>query len=273
MADLTKVMSQPIDSSMVGRGKLHPAGWDPGWAAAIALGRIAPGTPAAGEAIKALIAVVRSGHPYRRVAAAHALSDFGPAAAAAIPALIDVVQANATAKADLADGANAATALGKIAPGTPLADEAMSCLIGRSTPNRNTRVSKPLARSRLLEKKQSSRCLGCACLSMTRTQPFAQPRPKRSTPSRPMTDRFLRISLSRKVTPHELPSRAGGMSWEYPIFYAFSIHQRAISPQAPGVANRYTGSRFLSALCVATGLLRDGDGPHRLTYCAVNGLS
>jgi hypothetical protein len=63
------------------------------------------------------------------------------------------------------------------------------------------------------------------------------------------------------------------MSWEYPSFYVLSIHQRAILPQAPGIATRYTGSRFVSALRVATGLLRDGDGLHRPIYCVVNGLS
>ena len=127
--DLIKLMSQPIDSSKVGRGKAHPAGWDPAWAAAHGLGKIAPRTPVAGEVIEALIAVVRTGHPYRRVAAAQALGDFGPAAVAAIPALIDVFKKSAVTKADLADGAEIATALSKIAPGTPLADEAISCLI------------------------------------------------------------------------------------------------------------------------------------------------
>ena len=70
-------MSDPIDTAMVGPGKVHPGAWDPAWAAAQALGKIAPGTPSAGEVIEALTEVVRTGHPYRRVAAAHALGEFG----------------------------------------------------------------------------------------------------------------------------------------------------------------------------------------------------
>jgi HEAT repeat protein len=126
--DLIKIMADPIDSTMVGPGKLHPGGWDPAWAAAQSLGKIAPGTPSADEVIQALTEVVRAGHPYRKVAAANALSDFGPAAVGAVPSLIDDVRKNAATKADFADGADAATALGRIAPGTAVADEAVSCL-------------------------------------------------------------------------------------------------------------------------------------------------
>ncbi len=125
---LIKIISHPIDLTKVGRGKVHPGAWDPATVAARMLGKIAPGTPVASEVIDALITVVRTGHPYRRVAAAHALSGFGPAAAAVIPDLIAVVRQNAATKADFADGAEAATALGKVAPGTPLADEAVTSL-------------------------------------------------------------------------------------------------------------------------------------------------
>ena len=124
--DLIKIMADPIDSTMV--GKLHPGGWDPAWAAAQALSKIAPGTASAGEVIQSLTAVVQAGHPYRKVAAVDALSDFGPAAVGAVPSLINDVRKNAATKADFADGADAATALGRIAPGTAVADEAVSCL-------------------------------------------------------------------------------------------------------------------------------------------------
>jgi HEAT repeat protein len=126
--DLIKIMSDPIDSTMVGPGKMHPGGWDPAWAAAQALSKIAPGTASAGEVIQSLTAVVQAGHPYRKVAAVNALSDFGPAAVGAVPSLINDVRKNAATKADFADGADAATALGRIAPGTAVADEAVSCL-------------------------------------------------------------------------------------------------------------------------------------------------
>jgi hypothetical protein len=126
--DLIRITSDTIDSTMVGPPKLHPAGWDPAWAAAQALGKIAPGTASAGEVILSLIAVAQAGHPYRKVAAASALSNFGPAAVGAVPSLIDDVRKNAATKADFADGNHAATALGRIAPGTAVADEAVSCL-------------------------------------------------------------------------------------------------------------------------------------------------
>jgi HEAT repeat len=126
--DLLKIMADPIDSTMVGTAKTHPAGWDPAWAAVQALSKIAPGTASAGEVIQSLTAVVQAGHPYRKIAAASALSNFGPAAVGAVPSLIDDVRKNAATKADFADGADAATALGRIAPGTAVADEAVSCL-------------------------------------------------------------------------------------------------------------------------------------------------
>ena len=71
---------------------------------------------------------MRAGHPYRRVAAAHALGQYGPAAVAAVPALISVLRENAATKAGFGDAASAAAALGRIAPGTPLADEAVTSL-------------------------------------------------------------------------------------------------------------------------------------------------
>jgi HEAT repeat protein len=127
--ELIHTMSEPIDGAKVGRGKVHVMDWNPPWAAAITLGKIAPGTPAAGEVIEALLAALRSEDPNRRVAAADALSYFGPAAAAAVPALIDVIKQNMSTKADFAYGADAARALGMIAPGTPMADKALTSLV------------------------------------------------------------------------------------------------------------------------------------------------
>jgi HEAT repeat protein len=109
--DLINAMSNPIDTAMVGPGKTHPSGWDTGWWAAHALGKIAPGTSSAGPVIQTLTDVVRSGHPYRRDAATIALCDFGPTAVAAVPALIAVLKQNARTKAAFDDGADAAIAL------------------------------------------------------------------------------------------------------------------------------------------------------------------
>ena len=124
-----KTIRHPIDLAMVGR--VQPGtwwSWDPAWSAAEALGKIAPGTPSAGEVIEVLTEVERTGHPYRRESAARALGKFGPAAVGAVPALISVIRENAATKAIFGDGSSAAIALGKIAPGTPLAEEAVSCL-------------------------------------------------------------------------------------------------------------------------------------------------
>jgi HEAT repeat protein len=126
--NLIETMSYQIDTTMVGPGKVHPGGWDPAWGAAWALGKIAPGTKSADEVIEALTEIVRTGHPYRRVAAAHALGEFDTAAVEAVPALISVIQENAATKAAFADGAYAATALGRIAVGTPMADAAVTSL-------------------------------------------------------------------------------------------------------------------------------------------------
>ena len=124
---LLTCMSHPIDTAMFGSG--HPSHWDPGWVAAEVLVKISSDTPLAGEVIEALSEVIRTGHPYRREAAANALSRFGQAAVGAVPALISVIRENAATKAEFGDGSWATMALGRIAPDTPLADEAVSCLI------------------------------------------------------------------------------------------------------------------------------------------------
>jgi HEAT repeat protein len=126
--NLIKIMAEPIDSAGVGTGKDHRMAWDPACAAAQALSKIAPATPLAGEVIEALTEVVRTGHSYRRAAAAHALAEFGTAAVGAVPALISLIRESAATTAAFDDGAYAATALGRIAVGTPMADAAVTSL-------------------------------------------------------------------------------------------------------------------------------------------------
>jgi HEAT repeat protein len=129
--DLIKIVGEPIDSTRVGAGNEHPIDptfWDPAWAAADALQKNAPGTPSAGEVIQALTEVLQTGRRYRRAYAAYFLGEFGPAAVAAVPALINVLSENTATKSSFADGSDAAVALGKIAPGTPLADKAITSL-------------------------------------------------------------------------------------------------------------------------------------------------
>jgi HEAT repeat protein len=119
---LIKTLSDPIDSAMGGIGRANFGSLDPDVLAAQALGKIAPGTPSAGEVIEVLTEVMRTGHPFQREAAAQALGEFGTAAVGAIPALISVIREYAATKTVFGDGGSAATALGKIAPGTPMAD-------------------------------------------------------------------------------------------------------------------------------------------------------
>ena len=90
------------------------------------LGRIAPGTGAAEQAIKALTEAIRAGPAPSQTAAARAVGNFGPAAASAIPDLIWMLR---QAPEPHPDGGAAAAALGCIAPDTPSSDEALAALI------------------------------------------------------------------------------------------------------------------------------------------------
>jgi HEAT repeat protein len=94
-----------------------------------ALGRIAPGTKSAGEAMTALVGLLQSGDSETRRAAGDALGGFGPAAESAIPDLIRILKDSADT--DIAGAANsAAWALSRIAPGTRSSDGAVAALTG-----------------------------------------------------------------------------------------------------------------------------------------------
>jgi HEAT repeat protein len=97
-----------------------------GYSAARALGRIAPGTPAAEKSIAALSEALAAGPPHIRYAVASALGEFGAASARAIPDLIRMLKNSSESERSNADGA--AIALGRIAPGTPLCSEAVAAL-------------------------------------------------------------------------------------------------------------------------------------------------
>ncbi len=100
----------------------------PAQEAAQVLGRIAPGTPAAGQALSALNEAVRSGPPRRRAAAARALGQFGRSASDSIAPLIALLQKAESGKQLTEDGPTAARALGQIAPGTSGASDAAAAL-------------------------------------------------------------------------------------------------------------------------------------------------
>jgi hypothetical protein len=116
----------------------------PAQEAAQVLGRIAPGTPAAGQAISALTEVVQSGPPRRRAAAAKALAQFGRSASGAVTGVVALLQEAATGEQVTEDGPSAARALGRIAPGTSESKKAVDALAAamqsRLAPNREAAV-------------------------------------------------------------------------------------------------------------------------------------
>jgi HEAT repeat protein len=94
-----------------------------------ALGRLDPAAPGAGEAIAFLEDVLRSDEILPRLFAERVLVHFGPAAAPAIPDLVALAGRPAV-RASL-ELPSIATALGRIAPGTPAADQAVAVLLER----------------------------------------------------------------------------------------------------------------------------------------------
>jgi HEAT repeat protein len=116
----------------IGSDAGDPAHW---WAhmtrqAAEMLGRIAPGTESAGEAVAALAEAVRSGDYTRRQSALEALVAFGPAAEPAIPALILALRGIPVGNdvRSTFEGSLIARTLTKIAPGTKSAGEVIAAL-------------------------------------------------------------------------------------------------------------------------------------------------
>jgi HEAT repeat protein len=124
---LLQVLTEPLARNVV--PVIGPAGvFDPGCAAAWALGRIAPGSAEAKQVIAALTDVVRSGPESRGGWAAVALSEFGPDAVEAVPALVTLAEeANPDDKFERRS--SAVRALGKIAPGTASEDRTISVLL------------------------------------------------------------------------------------------------------------------------------------------------
>jgi HEAT repeat protein len=129
---LVATLKEPIDPDAT-RETLHTtfmvenaAGLgDPACAAMIALPRIGAGEPA----VTALADVLSSGVPARRAVAARALDQLGPSAAAAVPALSADVAKQLDAKEwDTDLYVSETVALGRIAPGSPRASDAVAVL-------------------------------------------------------------------------------------------------------------------------------------------------
>jgi HEAT repeat protein len=127
---LIRVLNEPIDSDQetVEGTTAVTTFTGPAHGAAAALGRLAPSTPASGQAVAALTEVVRSGPPQRRASAADALAQFGSDAAVAVPALVILLGQSDAGKESTRNQEAAAAALARIAPGTSSADQAVAAL-------------------------------------------------------------------------------------------------------------------------------------------------
>ncbi len=122
---LLRILTGPIDGE--GDGFVIDGRIPEALGAAEALGCIAPGTASAGEVIATLSEMARSGTGFRQLQAIRSLGEFGPDAAPAIPALIRMAREAGPDHAS--DNVQAAAwALGRIAPGTPAADEVVAAL-------------------------------------------------------------------------------------------------------------------------------------------------
>jgi NLR family CARD domain-containing protein 3 len=101
---------------------------DPVCEAASGLGQVAPRTIYADKAVEGLTKILRSGSPSRRKSAAWALGEFGRGASAAIPELCEALRQTQDKEDSLDYETPFARALGKIAPGTAVAEQAAQAL-------------------------------------------------------------------------------------------------------------------------------------------------
>jgi HEAT repeat protein len=119
--DLLAVLNEPFTEEKPKRMPYDQP--DPASYAVWALSNFPP-TP---EFIDSLARNLQSESPWRRDRAVQYLAPIGPAARKAIPALIAALQAHL--RSNLSDAGNVSVALGKIAPGTDLADASIAVLV------------------------------------------------------------------------------------------------------------------------------------------------
>jgi HEAT repeat protein len=125
--ELLRILNEPLDPQVApDRNPFSPV--DPASDAASVLGSIAPSSAEEKEVIAALIEVARSGPRSRCGSAAYALGEFGPAAEEAVPVLTKVLN-DATPDDKFEHEASAVFALGRIAPDTSSADQAVAALL------------------------------------------------------------------------------------------------------------------------------------------------
>ena len=98
-----------------------------------ALGRIAPGSGMEKESVAALMAVLKPEETDLSTAVVTALGEFGPAAAPAVPGLLETLR-QAVAERNAWVAVWTAAALGRIAPDAASSAEAIAVLVGSLTP-------------------------------------------------------------------------------------------------------------------------------------------
>jgi HEAT repeat protein len=141
---LMKTLTEPMEVEVSSRGRKpdDPFFREPSLAAAVALGKIAPGTDLAGQAAAALAEAIRSGAPACRATSIEALTHFGPEAEVAITTLIAELRESIAAE-KTEDSSNTkrlpyarslqinsiTQSLHAIAPGTPSADMVVDVLV------------------------------------------------------------------------------------------------------------------------------------------------
>ncbi len=99
-----------------------------------ALGRIAPGSAMAGESIATLLEALSPEEPELNVVASKAIGQFGPAAAAAVPKLLETLR-RAVVDRNVWLAASAGAAVGRIAPDDPSSSEAIAVLLRLLSPS------------------------------------------------------------------------------------------------------------------------------------------
>lgn len=141
---LIQTLAEPMEvdgSSRLQKGD-DPLFREPSLAAAVALGKIAPGTDLASQAAVALAEAIRSGAPACRATSIEALTHFGPEAEVVIPVLIAELQESIAAeKTEGPSDSNRdpyarwfsinsiTRSLRAIAPGTPSAEKVLGVLV------------------------------------------------------------------------------------------------------------------------------------------------
>jgi HEAT repeat protein len=130
--ELIEALAYPLNTQVIGLGKLDNAiDFDAGRAIIEALARIAPATPAAPDAVRALIRIMQDTRSSLSVSAICALKQFGTEALPAVPLLVGIIKENTGSGESCTDMAVAAgTAVAAIAPRTPAAAEVVALLTG-----------------------------------------------------------------------------------------------------------------------------------------------